>query len=454
MKKRFLSIFLSSAMALSLLSGCAGGGSSAESTTVAANSGESAAGDSVAIDNAAGGDKAFAGQTLSVLYMSSVYADAAKSMVAEFEEKTGAKVEVVDFPYTTLHEKALLDLTSGTGSYDVIDVASQWDGEFAPYMTDLSSYIEKDGYKMDEFIDKVLENSGTWQGVTTGIPNASTPQLFAYRTDLLPNGLPDTWAEYRELAKANTKPNEGLYGISVSATTGQLGGVFDYVLWSMGGSWADEDWNVTIDSPETREALKHLKEIQDYADPAILSWGTEESIKAFLDGKAAICETWPTLGLVQAADDETQSKVAGKWALDTIPYEKTGTTLLSAWDLSIPDSSKNKDLAWEWIKMYTSAEMQNRFYKDYGILSPRKAFWEQDGIKGTYMDTVRKALDTANLWWRIPASTEVDTMLNTVVSEYMSGQTELEAAVKKMEEGIKAALESAPPEAGTKNYNR
>ena len=66
MKKRFLSIFLSSAMALSLLSGCAGGGSSAESTTVAANSGESAAGDSAAKDNAAGGDKAFAGQTLSV----------------------------------------------------------------------------------------------------------------------------------------------------------------------------------------------------------------------------------------------------------------------------------------------------------------------------------------------------------------------------------------------------
>ena len=151
MKKRFLSILLSSAMALSLLSGCAGGGSSSENTTAAAD--------------AATGDKPYAGQTLSVLYMSSVYADAAKSMVAEFEEKTGAKVEVVDFPYTTLHEKALLDLTSGTGSYDVIDVASQWDGEFAPYMTDLSSYIEKDGYKMDEFIEKVLENSGTWQGL-------------------------------------------------------------------------------------------------------------------------------------------------------------------------------------------------------------------------------------------------------------------------------------------------
>lgn len=434
MKRKFVSVFLCVSLAMGMLAGC-GGGSEEERSTEK------------------DGDKPYAGEKLTVLYMSGVYADAANSMVDEFEEKTGATVEVVDFPYTTLHEKSLLDLTSGTGSYDVIDVASQWDGEFAPYMTDLSEFMEKDGYSTDVFIENVLENSGVWQGVTTGIPNASTPQLFAYRTDLLPEGIPDTWEEYREVAKSLTNKEEGMYGISVSATTGQLGGVFDYVLWSMGGAWADEDWNVTIDSPETRAALEHLKEIQDYADPSILSWGTEESIKAFLDGNAAICETWPTLGLVQAADDESQSKVVGKWALDVIPYDKTGKTLLSAWDVSIPAASKNQELAWEWVKMYTSEEMQNRFYEEYGILSPRKSFWEQDGIKGTYMDTVREALDTANMWWRVPASTEVDTMLNTVVSQYMSGQIELEEAVQKMDEGIETALKNAPPEEGTKNYN-
>ena len=433
MKKKIVSALLCATMTMGLLAGC--GGSGDEQTS---------GGD---------GDKPFAGGTLTVLYMSGEYAEAANSMVDEFEEATGATVEVVDFPYTTLHEKALLDLTSNTGSYDVIDVASQWDGEFAPYMTDLKDFMEADGYSTDVFIDHVLENCGVWQGVTTGIPNACTPQLFAYRTDLLPDGIPDTWEEYREVAKSQTNVGEGMYGISVSATTGQLGGTFDYVLWSMGGAWADENWNITIDSPETREALKHLKEIQNYADPAILSWGTNESIKAFLDGNAAICETWPTLGLVQAADDETQSKVAGKWALDVIPHDKTGTTLLSAWDVSIPAASENQELAWEWIKMYTSEEMQNRFYEEFNILSPRKAFWEQDGIKGTYMDTVREALDTANMWWRIPASTEVDTMLNTVVSQYMSGQIELEEAVQKMEEGMETALKNAPPEEGTKNYN-
>ena len=244
MKKKIVSALLCVAILSTMLVGCGGSG------------GKSSKAD---------GDKPYSGEKLTVLYMSGVYAEAAESMVDEFEEKTGATVEVVDFPYTTLHEKTLLDLTSGTGSYDVIDVASQWDGEFAPYLTDLSDFMDKDNYKTDEFIEKVLENSGEWQGVQTGIPNASTPQLFAYRTDLLPNGLPDTWKEYREVAKELTDKDKGMYGISVSATTGQLGGVFDYILWSMGGALADEDWNVTIDSQETRDALNHLKEIQDYA---------------------------------------------------------------------------------------------------------------------------------------------------------------------------------------------
>lgn len=393
----------------------------------------------------------YEGETLTVLYMSGVYADAARAMVDEFEAATGATVEVVDYPYLTLHEKALLDLTSGTGSYDVIDVASQWDGEFAPFLEPLDPYIEADGYDMSVWIENVLANCGEWQGTVIGIPNASTPQVFAYRTDLLPNGIPDTWEEYRNALAEVNDPANGLYGVTVSELSGQLGGVFDYILWSMGGAWADEDWNVTINSEETRAALEHLYELKALSDPANLAWGTDESIKAFLDGKAAVCETWPTLGLVQAADDPAQSQVVGKWALDVIPHEKTGVTLLSAWDVAIPAGSENKDLAWEWIKMYTSYEMQNKFHDEFDILSPRKEFWEQE--KMADFAAVRDALDTANMWWRIPASVEADSMINTIVGAYLSDQIGLEEAVTQLEDALTAALKNSPPEEGIKNYN-
>ena len=170
--------------------------------------------------------KPFEGKTLTVLYMSSVYADAARAMAPEFEELTGATVDVVDFPYVTLHEKALLDLTSGgAAAFYVIDVASQWDGEFAPFLTDLGPYIEKDGYDMTVWIDNVLANCGKWQDTIIGIPNANTPQVFAYRTDLFPDGLPNTWKEYREKCIELTK--DGMYGVTIAEAPGQLGGVFD-----------------------------------------------------------------------------------------------------------------------------------------------------------------------------------------------------------------------------------
>lgn len=395
--------------------------------------------------------KTFEGETLTVLYMSGVYADAARAMVPEFEAATGAKVEVVDYPYLTLHEKALLDLTSGVGSYDVIDVASQWDGEFAPFLEPLTDYIARDNYDMSVWIDNVLANCGDWQGTIIGIPNASTPQTFAYRTDLLPNGIPDTWEEYRKALAEVNDPDNGLYGVTVSEVAGQLGGVFDYVLWSMGGNWADEDWNITIDCPETRAALEHLYALKDVSDPANLAWGVDESIQAFLDGRAAVCETWPSLGIVQKADDPAQSKIAGKWALDVLPHEKTGLTLLSAWDVAISAGSEHKDLAWEWIKMYTDYDMQNKFHDEFGILSPRKAFWEQD--KMANQKAVRDALDTANMWWRIPASVEADSMINTIVGSYLSDQINLDEAVKQLDEALKAALVNSPPEAGIKNYN-
>ena len=438
--KKLISAALALALTLSLAA-CGGGGGGGQGSPPN-NPGAASSG---------GSDKPFAGQTLTVLYMSGVYADAARAMVPEFEEATGAKVEVVDFPYLTLHEKALLDLTSQTGSYDVIDVASQWDGEFAPFMEPLDSYIERDNYDMSVWIENVLANCGEWQGTIVGIPNASTPQTFAYRTDLLPDGIPDTWEGYREALAQVNDPANGLYGVTVSEVSGQLGGVFDYVLWSMGGNWADEDWNITIDSPETRAALEHLYAIKDYSDPSNLAWGVDESIQAFLDGRAAVCETWPSLGVVQNADDPAKSKIVGNWALDVLPFEKTGLTLLSAWDVSINASSENKDLAWEWIKMYTDYDMQNRFHDEFGILSPRKAFWDQD--KMANQKAVRDALDTANMWWRIPASVEADTCINSAVGAYLSDQIDLETCVKQLTDGLTAALSSNPPEDGIKNYN-
>src|SRR5690554_3485927 len=191
----------------------------------------------------------FKGEELTVLYMSAVYADAAREIEKEFEEATGAKVNVVDFPYASLHEKIMLDLTSNTGLYDIISVPCQWLGEAAPFLEPLENYIKMDNYDIDDYIDHMLDVIGIWQGNINVIPYANTTQMLTYRTDLVAEDeLPQTWDEYLELAKKFTDPEKGMYGISTPAQKTQFGSLWCTRLWSMGGEWADENWNITLDT--------------------------------------------------------------------------------------------------------------------------------------------------------------------------------------------------------------
>ena len=437
--KRFVALLLLVAMALSMTA-CSASQPEEVPTTVAPQ-----------VEVAPTEYLPFEGETLTVLYMEGPQADAAAMMVPEFEAVTGAKVELIAYPAEEMHEAILLDLISYLGTYDVINIDAQWDGEFAPYLEPLDQYIKQDKYDMSVWIENVLANCGQWQDSVVGIPTSCMPHVFAYRTDLLPNGLPVTWMQYRQAVSMVNKPLTGVYGIAVSKAPDQLVNMFNYLLWSMGGSWADEDWNVTVNRTETRAVLNHLNSVRSLSDPACLEWTAQDALQAFLDGKAAVCETCPLPDLLMKADDPDQSQIVGNWALSVIPFDKTGLTTLTATDAVIPVSSQNKKLAWEWIKMYTSYEMQNKFYDEFAIFSPRKAFWEQE--KTENLAVVRTALDTANSTWRIPAYQEMIPTINETISSLLSYKIYQDTAIRKMDSELKTLLENMPPEEGSKNFN-
>ena len=393
----------------------------------------------------------FEGETLTVLYMSGSHADAARAIIPEFEAETGAKVEVIDFSYEDLYDQSLLDLVSYIGTYDVINIDAQWDGEFAPYLEPLDTYISRDNYDMSVWIDNVLDNSVKWQDSIIGIPTDCMPHVFAYRTDLLPDGIPDTWNTYRTALSRVNKPSSGVRAITVCLAPYQAVDVFNRILWSMGGAWADEDWNVTIESKESRAALYYMSNIRNMYDPLCTEWSVEESIQAFLDGKAAVCETLAVSELLQKGNDPEQSQIVGNWAFDLIPHDVAGLTSLSAWNASIPVGSRNKDLAWKWIQAYTSYDAQNMFYDDYGIFSPRKAFWEQE--KMADLSVIREALDCGNIAWRISAYAEAKAAVSEILESFFARRIQPEGAVRQMKKAIETALQNMPPEEGFKNTN-
>jgi multiple sugar transport system substrate-binding protein len=400
--------------------------------------------------SAAGGRK-FEGKKITVLYMSSTYADAARDLAVKFEKDTGCKVEVVDFPYITLYEKMGLDLSTSSGSYDMVQIACQWDGEFEPYLEGLEPYIKKDNWDTSDIIESVWNQSGKWNNKIMGIPMTNTPYLISYRTDLVQK-VPNTWDEFFAICDKLYDPANGFYPIAVPGVKEQFDCIFMIVQWALGGAWADENWNVTINSPETRKALEIAKKIMKYADPAAPAWGLPEADAAFLQGKAAFCFSWPTLGVTVAGDDPAKSKVVGKWGVAEFPREKTGLTNLSSWDLGIPKAAKNKDAAWEWIKVYTALEHQLEIFQKYTILSPRKSFWNADIVKNSKLAPHANA--KAVMWWRIPAGTMGETFVRNSVANYVTEQWDMEKAVAHMEENFKKTLKDYPPAPGVKNTGK
>jgi ABC-type glycerol-3-phosphate transport system substrate-binding protein len=396
----------------------------------------------------------FAGKSIRVLYFSATYADAAKEYAKEFEQKTGAKVEVVDFPYLTLYEKMGLALSSGDDSYDVVTPACQWDGEFEPFMEDLAPLIKRDKFDSADIIPNLWEQSGKWNNRIMGIPFSNTPQTLAYRTDLIKK-FPTNWDEFFTLCQKLNNPAKGFYAIAIPGLKEQLSGLWMMVQWSLGGRWADADWNLTIDSLETRRALEVTKKWFDYADPAAPAWGLGESDAAFLAGNAAIAFSWPTLGIAPNGDNPEKSKVVGKWAIAPIPYAKNGVTVLSSWDIGIPKASKNKDVAWEWIKFYTSKEKQLSNFTRYSILPSRISVWQLPQVKANKLYPHWQASQQgAVIWWRIPAGTMAETYVRDAVSNYVTNQWGLSKAVSYMEDGLAKLLEEYPPAPGVKNTGR
>jgi multiple sugar transport system substrate-binding protein len=343
----------------------------------------------------------FQGETLTVLYMQSgTYDEAARLIAPEFEEATGATVEVVAFPYQNLHDNAANDLVTQTGAYDVIDVAGQWDGEFAPYLVPLDEFVERDGISGDDFIPNIWQLNGLWEGNRNGIPNANDARGIIYLTDLYEEAgvsIPETWEQYNENAAALT--GDGIYGASWTGLGEQLQGSWLSRYWESGQPLCEPDWRPAFVNEAGVNAIELLRDALQYAPEGMPGWDIPTHMNAVLSGELAQSEVWPSF-IRADARDESKSQIVDRWSLTPFP----GPSELSLWNLAIPQTSPRQDLAWEWIKMYTTPENAKRFALEFGIGSPQLATWSDPELTELYPEypQILAAIENGKPIWRIP----------------------------------------------------
>jgi multiple sugar transport system substrate-binding protein len=396
--------------------------------------------------------KPFEGQELTMIYFDATYARAAEADIAEFEDMTGATVTLAVAPYASLYEKEFTDLVTSGGAYDVMQVASQWDGQFAPYLASIDDYLAQDpDVDIAAFINGVARVTGIWNDVRFGIPNACDAYGIIYRTDIFEeqgievDPLNWTWDEYANLAEQLT--TDEMFGTAIAGVKHQLDAYWTARYWSQGGHLMTQDWATALPQRDTAvQSLEMIIDLMDYMPAGVMSYDIPDENTAFVQGNVAMAELWPSL-IRGTANDPDQSNVVGNWGI--LPYPGHSPQL-SSWSLAIPGTSDNKDLAWEWIKFYTSEAKQRQYLEEFGIGPTRQAIYEDPTVIEEHPDfpNMLISLDGVRPRFRIAQSQETFDFLDDRISDALTGEMTPEEAIaavaQQWEEKIGEAVPDTP----------
>ena len=324
---------------------------------------------------AVGGD----GETIVVAIVSNPQMQDAISLQDEFRAAhPGVDVRFVSLPENEARAKITASVATGGGEFDVVMISNYETPMWAEngWIEDLQPYIERtDGYDAEDFVPSVRE-ALSHDGDMYSVPFYGESSFLAYRADLFEQAgleMPanPTWDEVRELADELNAPEEDFSGICLRglAGWGEVMAPMSTAINTFGGGWFDEDWNATLDSPESREAIEtYIDTVQTSGQPGAATSGFGDCLTRFAQGQSAMW--YDATSMVSSVEDPASSTVAGKVGYAPAPVAETDSAgWLYSWSLAIPSTSEHKDAAWDFVSWMTD--------KEYIKLVGEKIGWER-----------------------------------------------------------------------------
>ena len=159
-------------------------------------------------------------------------------------------------------------------------------------ISDLYAEWEADG-TLEDMTDWAHEK-WDWNGMRPGVTWQFDSRVIFYRKDLFEQAgieVPTTWDEWMAAAQALHNPDAGIAGM---ALPGKQGSYDTDQFWmtlvlQAGGGIADEEGNLTINSPENLQALQFEKALVDCCTArGTPSWSFAEVQRAYEQGQAAM----------------------------------------------------------------------------------------------------------------------------------------------------------------------
>ena len=246
------------------------------------------AGAVLAVCVVAAGGQASAQETLNVLWVKGFYKsedDALYETIKKFEQKTGVKVELSQYPVQDMIPKTVASLDSGTppdvAYADVYDfqVTGKW--AFEGRLEDVSDIIEpiKDRFAPNTVETTYLLNEKTGKRAYYAYPIKQQTMHIQYWTDMLDQAgfkeadIPKTWKEYWAFWCGKVQPayrkasGQRAYGIGQPLGVDGSDSFYSFLTFAdaYNVKMVDDDGKLLVDDPKVKEGL--VGALTDYTDP-------------------------------------------------------------------------------------------------------------------------------------------------------------------------------------------
>ena len=370
------------------------------------------------------------------------YGNAMQAAVDAYTAKNpNVTFEVLKLSGDDVYQKSVIDLRTGTGTYDLvlIDDPKAMQFQKAGWLEDLDALYKKAGRTVDsDFISTTIDlcrfPNGP-KGKLYALPFVGNVSLFAYRADLFAKyGLaaPKTWNDVLAAAKKISEAEPAVSGVSFRGVKGNpILTAFLPVFWSFGADFFDASGKPAVNSPEAVRALKFFLELAKYAPKSVPMNNTAQVRDGLLAGTVGIApEVWPAwLGKL---DDPNESKVAGKVTVTKHPADvKKSSPMNGIWHISIPAASRNKQAAFDFLEFLTSKEIQKLMVLKAGLPPSRSSVYADAEIlaKHPWYPGIKDALENAVARPRTLFWAEIENTMGGLVQEALIGQKTAEQAL-------------------------
>lgn len=310
-----------------------------------------------------------------------------KEKIIPLAREAGFDITFLEDEYGVTLEKWFADATSGAGQYDLYLLDDPWVPQFgaADVLEDLAAggIDARDSDWIGPLIDM-----GFWppregprvKGFESAdpklvcVPFIGDLQTLTYRNDVYTDGAPKTWDELIAKGKEGVAAGKIKYAMAFRGVAGNsVVNSWYPVFLSFGGHVFDDKWDPTFNSAEGKAATEFFVTTMKQNGPkGVVEFDSDQEGAAILGGEAGAVIQYS--GNALKADDPAQAKVAGKLDFGVVPKQVKAMAQMGIFIAGVPKSAPNKANSIEFLKWYTSKEIQAKVAEAGMIPVKRSAF--------------------------------------------------------------------------------